>query len=148
MGLDMYLTAKRYLSEYDADEKAMRENIAKIIGAAPGPVKYVEVEAMYWRKANHIHRWFVEHCQEGKDECQTTYVSREKLRELRDLCRAVLKDPPSAGTVLPTQSGFFFGSTDYDEYYFEDTQRTADTLDKLLSPEWEKDWEFYYHSSW
>lgn len=144
----MYLTAKRYLSEFNQEEKYMKEQIATTIGPAPGPVKYVEVEAMYWRKANHIHQWFVDNCQDGKDECQLTYVSREHLTALREVCRAVLADRTQAANLLPSQSGFFFGGTEYDEYYFEETQRTADALDALLAPEWEAPWEFYYRSSW
>ena len=29
-----------------------------------------EVCVAYWRKANAIHSWFVENCQDGVDECQ------------------------------------------------------------------------------
>ncbi len=45
---------------------------------------------MYWRKANHIHKWFVDNVQEGNDDCGTYDVSIEQLTELRDLCKKVL----------------------------------------------------------
>lgn len=49
-----------------------------------------KVEVGYWRKANHIHNWFVENVQNGVDDCDSYVVSREKLQELYDTCnRAV-----------------------------------------------------------
>jgi hypothetical protein len=40
------------------------------------------------------------------------------------------RTPGVAKELLPTQAGFFFGSTDYDEYYYEDLVYTRDLLDK------------------
>lgn len=47
--------------------------------------------------------------------------------------------------LLPTASGFFFGSTDYDEYYMKDLQDTINMLEPLLEDE---DGEYEYSSSW
>ena len=110
------------------------------------PTAYVDVKVAYWRKQNAIHNWFVEECQNGEDECQTVYVGREKLEELRDLCREVLADPTLASDLLPTSNGFFFGSTDYDKWYWEGLTYTANTIDKLLTMS--NDWDFEYSSSW
>jgi hypothetical protein len=58
----------------------------------------------------------------------------------------VIEDPSVAKVLLPTQEGFFFGSTDYDQYYFEDIEATEKMLTELLNePE---DGFFYYQSSW
>ena len=57
----------------------------------------------------------------------------------------VAANPKIADGVLPTQAGFFFGSTDYDEYYLDDLRRTVEMIEPLLSDE---EGEFYYHSSW
>lgn len=38
------------------------------------------------------------------------------------------KDLEIAKQLLPTQEGFFFGSTRYDEYYFEDIKKTLNDL--------------------
>lgn len=57
----------------------------------------------------------------------------------------VIKDPTIASELLPTQRGFFFGGTDYDEYYLEDIQNTCAILKDALK---DKDAEYYYHSSW
>jgi hypothetical protein len=39
-------------------------------------------EVMYWRKANQIHKWFVDNVQDGVDDCKEYWVSEEKLQEL------------------------------------------------------------------
>ena len=83
---------------------------------------YFLAPAGYWRKANQIHGWFVENVQNGVDECKKTYVPKEKLIELKELCEDLLhtKDKQKAQELLPATSGFFFGSTDTnDKYYWE-----------------------------
>ena len=49
--------------------------------------------------------------------------------------------------LLPTTSGCFFGSTEYDSYYLDDIKNTKEVLDKVLSAD-TKGWDFEYHSSW
>ena len=73
----------------------------------------------YWRKANAIHRWFVENVQEDVDNCSTYWVSDDKLTRLLHLVNQVLSDHSKAAKLLPTHAGFFFGSTDYEKCYFE-----------------------------
>ncbi len=51
-----------------------------------------------------------------------------------------------ASELLPTTSGFFFGSTDYDEFYFDDIKGTAEKLRALLKEDGEG--SYYYSSSW
>ena len=58
----------------------------------------------------------------------------------------VIADPQIAETVLPTASGFFFGSVDYDEHYRRDIEDTSAMIGKLMAEEGDSD--FYYHSSW
>ncbi len=69
-------------------------------------------EVMYWRKANHIHGWFVDNVQQGRDECQESYVETDQLKELRDLCKKVLETKNT--DLFPLTAGFFFVSTDVD----------------------------------
>ena len=147
----MYLTAKRYLSQYPED--GTEPKIAKAIGLLPignngMRVKEVSCEAMYWRKANAIHRWFVEHCQSGTDDCGEYYVTVEQLEELLEACELILSDHAKAPDILPTQSGFFFGSTEFDEWFWDDIKRTVIELHKLLTNPDIKHWDFHYRSSW
>ena len=147
MGLDMYLNAERYLWSHEEGDKQISENIGQLIGLpTDGKVKTITVEAGYWRKSNQIHNWFVANVQEGKDECQDSYVSREQLKELREVCQKVLDNNELAEQLLPTASGFFFGGTEYDQWYFNDIEETIKIIDNaLLMPD---QWDFNYRSSW
>jgi hypothetical protein len=156
MGLDMYLTGKRYMSRHfnEGDDKIM-ETIAEQFPELKGrsgrwgdnsPVKEVSIEAGYWRKANAIHDWFVRNVQGGEDNCAPYYVSRDHLMNLKDTCSQVLADRTLASELLPTTSGFFFGSTDYNEWYFKDLEQTIQIIDDVLTLP--KSWEFEYRSSW
>ncbi|RLB83158.1 MAG: hypothetical protein DRH15_05655, partial [Deltaproteobacteria bacterium] len=140
----------------------------------------VVIEVGYWRKANAIHRWFVENVQDGNDDCERYYVPREKLKELKDLCQEVIKksklidgktvngyrmdakrgtvetitipakviaNPEIAEELLPTESGFFFGSVEYDEYYIRHLKDTIEIIDRALKLP-EDIWSIYYRSSW
>lgn len=124
MGLDMYFLAKTANSnEY--------------------------VEAGYWRKANAIHKWFVENVQNGIDECQLSVVSRDQINMLLERVELVLRDNSRARELLPTTSGFFFGSTDHDEWYFRDLEDTQEILKKALDIlDGDDTITFYYQSSW
>jgi hypothetical protein len=147
MGLDMYLNAERYLWNHEDGDKQISENIGQLIGLpTDGKVKTITVEAGYWRKANQIHNWFIANVQDGKDECQESYVSREQLTELREVCQKILDNNELAEKLLPTASGFFFGGTEYDQWYFNDIEETIKIIDNaLLMP---KQWDFNYRSSW
>jgi hypothetical protein len=143
MGLDMYLNAKRYIW-YNEDDLA--ETVAKVFPELAGRrVKEVIVEAMYWRKVNAIHKWFVDNVQDGVDECEEHYVSREQLTELRDLVKQVLDTRDAS--LLPPQAGFFFGSTDITDWYWKDLEYTLEGLNKVLE-DFPDRWEFNYRSSW
>lgn len=145
MGLGMYLTAKRFLW---SNEEQFKKSIAAIFPDVPGAPSHIEYEVAYWRKANHIHAWFVKNVQNGVDDCKRYYVSRKQLTELVDTCKKVLANPKKANTLLPTQSGFFIGGVEYDQGYLDDLQYTIGALTKVVDPMIYKGWDFEYHSSW
>lgn len=158
MGLDMYLYASKYVSDsdvFDDSSPARYAEIVKVIGAEEFPKTglggaVVDIQVGYWRKANAIHDWFVNNCQGGEDDCRKVHVSRESLIELRDACQEVLNSKSNkdvAEEFLPTASGFFFGGTEYDEYYWEYVESTVTLINTLLItiPE---TWDFIYQSSW
>lgn len=60
----------------------------------------------------------------------------------------VIEDPSVAENLLPTSSGFFFGSTDYDEWYINDLKETIEICDKLLKTTDFETQMIYYCSSW
>ncbi len=156
MGLDMYLRASEYVTGYKHDDdtdRGLYSRLLKEIGLTEpicehSPSLTVNVTVAYWRKANAIHNWFVENVQDGKDECQDSYVSREQLTHLRDLCKEVLANPALAAELLAPKAGFFFGSTDIDDYYKQDLNDTITQLTRVLDDDRLKGFNFYYHSSW
>ena len=150
MGLDMYLVAKRHISQYQEEDKALGTELMQHFPelAADLTVQEVTVRVGYWRKANHIHKWFVDNVQDGEDNCADYYVSREALTELRRRCQQVLDFRHLAVDNLPTAQGFFFGNTDYDEYYFQDVERTVKFIDAALLLQETENWDIEYSSSW
>ena len=110
-------------------------------------ISYIEEEIGYWRKANQIHKWFVDNVQNGVDDCGNYYVTHDQLTKLKNLCQRVLDNPALGKDLLPTTNGFFFGSTDYDQYYLDDLKNTIKICDDAMSVEPGKA-SLYYNSSW
>lgn len=171
MGLDMYLDAEVYASKFTAKRLALDLDTLteKHFGLKRDPEgsllqqATLSVRVGYWRKANAIHGWFVRECQEGKDECQRTLVPSEKLAVLHQLCvkasdALTRGDKDEVLRLLPPVPGFFFGSTDIDDWYKGDLDRTIEIIngalaarDKFLREQGADDRgevEFYYHASW
>jgi hypothetical protein len=95
MGLDMYLTAKQFF--WTKNHKTGRQNkeaqqIKKMFPEMKGSrLDYTIFEVGYWRKANAIHKWFVDNVQSGKDDCKGYYVSTKDLEKLKSVCEKILK---------------------------------------------------------
>lgn len=190
MGLDMYLEkcdrkAWGY-KDYDAEE--VKESNPKLYEEMKPFLtvrgKYYSWESIftevgYWRKANAIHKWFVDNVQDGIDDCGYYEITKGQLTELLEICQEIqnasqiedgwvkngerfangmwcpiyeegktIANPEVAKELLPTQSGFFFGSTDYDEWYMNDITNTIEILTKVLE---ETDFDkemIVYTSSW
>jgi hypothetical protein len=114
----------------------------------------------YLRKANAIHHFFVQECQNGVDECQLSIVKKTHLKDLLKRCKramslkdiylndGIIKDGEGIETFLPTQGGFFFGGTEFNEWYFNDVEETIDLITKVLK---ETDFDkqvIFYRASW
>ena len=151
MGLDMYLTKRHYVKNWDfmsEDEKhqiIVKKNNQPRTDIDVNKISSITEDVMYWRKANEIHRWFVENCQGGEDDCRETYVDIDQLKELLSLINRVFENKDKAPELLPTASGFFFGGTDYDESYFQELTDTKEMIEKELT---KPPADYYYHSSW
>ena len=155
MGLDQYLSATEYISrydytpDYDRSENKLFSDLVAQFGVDPDPSGFaglsIDFPMGYWRKSNQIHNWFVENIGDGVDECQKMFVNRESLENLRDVCNQVLADNSLAPELLPTASGFFFGSTEFDEYYFGDLKQTVEIIDRCLASKFDY---FEYQASW
>ena len=81
---------------------------------------YYEPYNAYFRKVNFLFAYF-----QNKGKMVDEYYAFVDLDDVDDIisrCERVLANPELANELLPTQSGFFFGGTDYDEYYFYDVE--------------------------
>jgi hypothetical protein len=193
MGLDMYLSKKHYVQNWEHNGPENHNTITIKRGGKKHPyinptkITYITEQVAYWRKANQIHDWFVKHVQDGVDECQESPVTLLQLQELYDACvlvrdnsklkegnikngssftkndegelvevpniikGKVIEDPSVAQDLLPSSAGFFFGGTDYDEYYMSDILTTIEMLKPELEIKYEKGYyepEYYYRASW
>lgn len=162
MGLDMYLRKENYMCTYDFDQQPYshpkKVNVVVDIEYEDGHKKtvqlnddindsgglFIQTPFAYWRKANSIHRWFLTHLPEGDtDRCQPIPVTGKELLKLVDLCKEVLADHDKAEELLPTQEGFFFGTYEYDEWYFQDLENTIRQLKDVKEED-----DFIYQASW
>lgn len=169
MGLDMYLYAKEYVSgnNYGHDSergyfKEPNQRFSEFLDAMDltyedveedMPSAHIKFKIMQWRKANAIHQWFVENVQGGVDDCGEYYVSTGQLEDLRGTLGQALairdgSDSTPIEDVLPTQSGFFFGGTEYDEWYWKDIEYTYNKIDQILNNRKFENYDFEYSSSW
>ena len=81
MGLDMYLY--RHITPKDGS--------VIVDGKKLNNVFQIRQEVAYWRKANAIHKWFVDNVQGGEDDCGEYIVPRSKLiQELYSIIKEVL----------------------------------------------------------
>jgi hypothetical protein len=162
MGLDQYLTAKKYINkwEYSDDYKDswVTQDFQDMLPMdTPNITQYggftginIEYPVGYWRKANAIHKFFVSEVGQEVDDCREMWIDRDHLVELRSRCLAVLKadntEEMAKEVELETTSGFFFGDTDYGDWYKDDLRLTIDICDFVLKlPE---EYSIYYQASW
>ncbi len=157
MGLDMYLNKKTYIgATYDHNKITGKITLSNEKGKFPINLKrvtYVIEEVGYWRKANAIHNFFVNECQDGEDDCKEYYVPIHILNKLYKICIEIhLIHKHQSNTeegikriteLLPPKKGFFFGSNEINDDYFDDIQHTITILEPLLNSDY-----IYYQSSW
>lgn len=125
-------------------------------------------EVAYWRKANAIHAWFERRlCRGGEiKNCKFYKVSKPAIKALLADCVAVQDildrcktyydghrnkiyvKPVGIMDILPPKLGFFFGTDDIDEYYYESIVYTKEVCYKLLLQDDFKSSTLEYHAWW
>lgn len=131
MGLDMYLRARIK----DTQE---------------------EFYEVYWRKANQVFRYLEKNI--GTIEnCKEHVVPVDVVKNLLNTCIDVF-DKATDGTYvtnseyasqkLPTRSGYFFGSTEYNEYYVMEIKWTIEELTNALEVFDPERHEFVFWAWW
>lgn len=156
MGLDIYFhKAKRTEWERFQNELSDYENLPENKqDEVENPYRtFNPQEVGYFRKVNFLMSFF-----NYDGNCEYKEIAREELQALRDACEEIsemkpikvevhkypyggvtevkeysLADQERCAELLPTQSGFFFGSTDYNEWYFADVKEVFAWVDGVLS---------------
>ena len=137
MGLDIrFEKAKRHRVE--ETEERLNEIEKKLENANYSSVKefdslkkeYDELnpwkEVAYFRKVNFLLPFF-----EYYEDCSRLEIDDYKIDELLVKCKQVLEDHSLAETLLPTQGGFCFGNTEYNDWYFEDVKEVYDKFSEI-----------------
>jgi len=150
MGLDMYLTARKFLTpnigaqgesdalKYQVLASTMgltQDDLDKFLGY---PSAEVQFSVGYWRKFYELHNWFVGEVQNGDDDCRQYDVDREALETLKVAIAETAADPTSDDHFS------LEGSWEDVKEEFEDLSKM---IDYWLSPTFEG-WNFIYQSSW
>lgn len=113
MGLDMYLTGRKFFWYAHPKETERREDGKR--------VSSMDVELGYWRKHPNLHGYFVNEFAKGDDNCQEIDLT---ANDLRKVIAAVERG------ALPHTTGFFFGASDGSP---EEVQHDLDVLKGALA---------------
>lgn len=175
MGLDHWLNREIYLgTQYQHRETkvdSMEVTIKnKKVNIPTENMEKVSYELICWRKANHIHKWFVDNIQNGNDNCEEYSVYYEQilsflsvLERVEEIKNEIIEEHGAIGKdislrhrdeldkILPIEQGFFFGSSEYGEWYFNDVSYTISELKKELvfvAKNGNLEIEYKYNSSW
>ena len=108
----------------------VEEEIGKWHETRPDTEDYGMEDIGYFRKVNFLVSFF------GYEEnCEDKEITIEEVTDLLERCREILKhnSKAKAQALLPTQSGFFFGSTDYDKWYFGDVKEVRDWCKGIIA---------------
>lgn len=144
MGLDQYIKKSTF-----ADNK-LKYQLGQLnlpAGIKAERISNIQEEIAYFRKFNALHLHIVE-CEETDDDNCRDFYFNPYIRTLKEICDEILidKDPEKAHSLLHTGDGFFFGSTEYDEWYFEDVQKLHDVLVGILEEDPQLDHSYYYYA--
>ena len=164
MGLDMYFYARKttYKSfskwykpdradetNYPEDLKTFSDYIYdRNFKSAETEIRY---QIGYFRKFNALHSYIVKTFANGVDDCQDIILYKEDVEQIKKVLDEVLnahQQVEKAKELLPTQSGFFFGGTDYDEFYFEDVKDAANLMQSFLGNFDFDKYQLVYQASW
>lgn len=97
---------------------------------------YKNTEIGYFRKVNFLVAFFEKY---GLNVLEQTplVIKKEWVEKLLDRCNKVLEDSDKASELLPTMEGFFLGSVDYDESYFNDVEQVKEYIEDRLLKEFD-----------
>lgn len=97
-----------------------------------------------FRKVNALLQW-VNNNVMTVENCAYIPITKEDLEKLQNILNQLT--PLNCKTLFPTQEGFFYGSTEYDECYWDDVQDVKEWVDKTLV-EFNFEGDILFFSAW
>lgn len=101
-------------------------------------------EAGEFRKVNALLQWVNTHVMSVAN-CAYIPISKENLEKLQGTLNQL--NTSNCQELFPTQEGFFYGSTDYDEHYWEDVADVKTWVDETLA-HFDFEEEILFFSAW
>jgi len=100
-----------------------------------------------WRKENHLQHWFIINTDYDEDTQKPSSPFKvSKLKQLVNVLKQVYDNHELAEDLMSTRNGFFYGSTDYSEYYFSCINREIRELKELIKNH--KKGDTYTYGAW
>lgn len=145
MGLDQYIKKSTYVNDKMRYQFGQHEDL--FVGMKTSRIQTIQEEIAYFCKFNALHRHIVETEETDDDNCRDFYFN-PYIRTLKEICEDILKgkNPEVAHALLPAGEGFFFGTLEYDDWYFEDVQHLKDVLDQILAEDPRLEHSYYYYA--
>lgn len=128
MGLDIYmLKVKKTANEVESVKDVDLSNA---------------VETAYFRKVNCLYGYFEDEMEDERLSFVDKYDVVDIINRAESIIQKAQEKPNDwqefAEDTLPTRGGFFFGSTEYDEWYLEGLEQIIDQLSSVLA-NWDDD---------
>lgn len=110
----------------------------------------------YWRKFNALHHYIAKNYGDlENDNCVDIHLEISDIEDILEILKKVqdtmktttktrldsrgneykeevITNPKAVEKIFPTADGFFWGSTDYDDYYIDEVNRTVDVLEQVV----------------
>ena len=147
MGLDMYLEdGKGHELAYWRKANAVHRWFNNQKEGGLEDCERMEVSKEMLNDLKQVCDGIIEKLKQEVPSLETFFNDNEWIEKNWEAWRPSLELTKHCAEVLPTQSGFFFGSTEYGVGYFLDVKNTSDQISKVLTEH--PRCKFKYHAWW
>ena len=105
-------------------------------------------EIGYWRKHNALHGFMNTFTDHDIENLEKVSLTKDNLQEILELSEAIIRKDLDPEYSMPVFEGFFYGSYEYDEWYFHRTQDTIEIMKNALRDTNFDEDEVYYQAWW
>lgn len=143
MGLDIYVEVsnRKVRDEAIAENKKIQERNNKAYEEQGSDAQFEQTvdfpskQEYYFRKFNALVDW-VERNVGNVENCEPMELSKDDIESLQSTLTDLT--PENCDVELPTCEGFFFGSQEYDQWYWQDVENAKQMCQEILK---QTDWE-------